>query len=261
MGLDTYPGGALFVIGSGILAVLGLLLTRRLIDLNGLRASHDVGGYLLSVVGTLYAVLLGLIVVDAMQKFQQARDITEREANSLADIFILSSCLEEPKREEIKKFCIDYSNQVLNTEWQDMDSGSYCPVARRMAVSLLQELIEIEPKTETQKVLFAQMVADASQVWQCRRTRINMVMDGVPAIEWITLIVGGIITVFFTFFFGLENLRLQIAMTAMVAMLISLNMYLVILFGYPFSGDLKISTEAFRINQGIYENRISSQAR
>ncbi len=258
MGLDTYLGGTFFIIGSGVLAVVGLLLTRRLIDLNGLRASHDVGGYLLSVVGTLYAVLLGLIVVDAMQKFQQARDITEKEANCLADIFILSSCLDEPKRNEIKNFCIDYSNQVVNTEWKDMDNGSYCPVARRMAVSLLQDLIKIEPKTENQKVLYAQMVADASQIWQCRRTRINMVLEGIPTIEWITLIAGGIITVFFTFFFGLENLRLQIAMTAMVAMLISLNMYLVILFGYPFSGDLKVSTEAFRINQGIYENRIST---
>lgn len=61
----------------------------------------------------------------------------------------------------------------------------------------------------------------------------------------------------FTFFFGLENLKLQVAMTAMVAMLISLNLYLVLLFGYPFSGDIRIGSEAFKIDLGIFEDHLN----
>ncbi len=79
MQLDSYFGGVVVVFLSTLVFVAGLLITRKLVDLNKLRASHEVGGYPLSVVGTLYAVLLGLVFVDAMEKFQVARDVTQSE--------------------------------------------------------------------------------------------------------------------------------------------------------------------------------------
>jgi hypothetical protein len=195
-----------------------------------------------------------------MEKFQTARDVTERESNKLADVFILASKLPEPKRTQVQKLCHDYAEQVVDIEWKDMADGAYCPQARRLAVGLMKAVIDFEPVTENQKALYPQMVEDASEVWQCRRTRTNLASHGVPAIEWITLIAGAVITVFFTFFFGLENLRLQMTMTFMVALLIALNMYLVVLFGYPFSGDLSISTDSFKTTLMIFENRLSLNA-
>lgn len=258
MNLDSDWGGVVLVFSGTVLSILGLLITRRLVNFDKLRASHDVGGYLLSVVGTLYAVLLGLVVVDAMGKFQLAREVTEREANALADVFMLARCLPSPKKEEVKKLCIDYAAQVINTEWADMQGGKYCPGAQYMAVSLMRNVLDTEPITENQKALYPILVHEANSVWQSRRARINMAVHGVAPAEWVTLIVGGVITVIFTFFFGLENLRLQIVMTSMVAILISLNIYLVLLFGYPFAGDLHISTDAFKIDQGIFDENVSS---
>ena len=48
-----------------------------------------VASYLLSVVGTLYAVTLGLIVVDSLGKFAEARMTTEGESNALADLILI----------------------------------------------------------------------------------------------------------------------------------------------------------------------------
>lgn len=64
MDLDNYWVGAALIIGLAFLSVAGLLAVRRYIHLDNLRKCHEVGGYLLSVVGTMYAVLLGLVVVD-----------------------------------------------------------------------------------------------------------------------------------------------------------------------------------------------------
>ena len=73
MKLDSYLSGFFLVGASTLVSVVGLLVVRRLLHTKNLISSHDVGGYLLSVVGTMYAVILGLIVVDAMAKFQEAR--------------------------------------------------------------------------------------------------------------------------------------------------------------------------------------------
>jgi hypothetical protein len=255
--LDSYTRGLLIVLASSLIAVLGLLITRKLLDMKKLPDSHEVSGYLLSVVGTLYAVLLGLVVVDAMQQFQQARTVTEHEASCLADIFLLSSKLPEPKRAQVKHLCSEYAAQVVAVEWKMMDNIKECPVARSLALELSQTLMDFEPKTQSQQIVYAQMISDCSQFWQNRRDRINIATNGIPKVEWITLIVGGFITVFFTYFFGLQNLRLQIMMTAMVATLISLNLFLVLLFGYPFAGDLCVSNKAFLTDQYIFTDKFS----
>ena len=253
--INSYGSGALLIFAAGVIAVFGLLVTRKVLDLKKLQDSHEVSGYLLSVVGTLYAVLLGLVVVDAMQQFQNARQVTEHEANCLADIYLLSSKLPEPKKTEVRKLCIDYTKQVIEVEWESMDNIKECPAARNLALDLTKSLMNFEPVTQNQQIIYAQMISDSTQFWQNRRDRINIAINGIPQIEWITLLLGGFITVFFTYFFGLQNLKLQIVMTAMVAVLISLNLYLVLLFGYPFSGDLSVNNKAFLMDQGIFSDK------
>ena len=65
---------------------------------------------------------------------------------------------------------------------------------------------------------------------------------------------GAIITVVFTYFFRLQSLRVQQAMIGMISLIIALNIYLMILFGYPYSGDLHVNPDRFRMNLKLFEN-------
>lgn len=241
----------LVIAGSTVLAAVGLLLTRRFMDQKALKDSHDVGGYLLSVTGTLFAVLLGLVVVDAMQNYQRAREIVERESNCLTDVVILADRLPEPRRSKVRNMCADYADQVVSTEWNQMSCASDCPLSREKAISLMQALMDFEPRTENEKALYPQMVQEASQFWQNREARITIAKTGLPALEWAALIAGAVITVFFTFFFVVENVAMQLAMTVMVAFLVSLNLMLLLMFAYPFSGDTGLGNDAFASVQEI----------
>jgi hypothetical protein len=76
------------IIGGAILVALAVVaLARRLFPHEALRQGHDATGNLLAVVGTLYAVLLGLIVVDAMANFERAMEVVQLESNCLADVY------------------------------------------------------------------------------------------------------------------------------------------------------------------------------
>jgi hypothetical protein len=254
MALNTYLGGFLLTVAAGVVAVLGLLLVRKVVHFEKLKPSHEVGGYLIAVVGALYAVLLGLIVVDAMQQYWKAREITESEVNNLADVYVLAGKLPEPTRSQVRKDCTDYAQQVVTTEWKQMNHGLYCPLARGKAIHLMQELVDFEPQTDSQRTLYSTMINDASTFWQNRQSRISIAQNGVPAVEWIVLVLGAAITVAFTYFFGLQNVKLQIIMTAMVAMLIALSLILLLLFAYPFSGDLCVQDEPFANLQELFQS-------
>jgi hypothetical protein len=242
----------MIILGGTLASVGGLLLARKSIHFEKLRPSHDVGGYLLSVVGTLYAVLLGFVIVDTMQQYQHARNVTELEANTLADIFIMSNRLHEPDRYKIRDACKGYINQVIDTEWSRMSCGDYCPISREKAVDLMRMLVDFSPQTEIEKSLYPSLVQESSVFWQNRQSRLLSAQNHLPLFEWTILILGSLIVIIFTFFFGLEHLKLQVLMTGLLGMLISLNFSLLLFFAYPFNSDLGIQAEAFKSVEDVF---------
>jgi hypothetical protein len=243
--LDSYFSGFLMIAAAAVLAIVGLVVVRRVLHARNLISSHDVGGYLLSVVGTLYAVILGLVVVDSMGKFHEARLKTEQEANALANLILLADQMPTDHRERLRKLTLDYVDLVVRVEWPTMDYGRHDPEARRAAIDLIEAVCRYQPASDKQRTIYEGQVASACELWNSRRSRIVTASHGVATLEWVVLIAGGIITVAFTYFFKLEHLNIQVVMTAMVSTIIALNLFLVLMFGYPFSGDLKVPPDVF----------------
>jgi hypothetical protein len=72
-------------------------------------------------------------------------------------------------------------------------------------------------------------------------------------VEWFVLVVGGAVTVLMAGLFSAESLGLQRFLTGLAALLIGLNLYLVSLFGYPFSGELCVSSQPFATDIAIFD--------
>ncbi|MBX6316595.1 MAG: DUF4239 domain-containing protein [Isosphaeraceae bacterium] len=253
MRIDSYISGVFLVSGSAAIAVLGLVVAHRLIDHRHLRATHAVAGNFLSVVGTLYAVLLGLIVIDAMGTFQRGLTATEQEANALADLYLLADQLPSAEAHEIQHLCSAYVNLVIDREWPALERGHDDPKTRAAAIALMKAILTYEPRTESEKAIYATELEAASQFWSSRRSRTLVCSHGIPALEWFVLLAGGITTVAITYFFFLDNFRLQAVLTAMVAVIIALNIFLVLMFGYPFSGDLQVRPDSFCIALEVFQ--------
>ena len=81
--LDYYWVGIPAIIAATILILYAQILVKKYIGIESIKKCHEVGGYYLAMVGTFYAVLLGLIVIDAMTRFQQAEKNIAVEASSL----------------------------------------------------------------------------------------------------------------------------------------------------------------------------------
>ena len=80
---------------------------------------------------------------------------------------------------------------------------------------------------------------------QSRRDRLIYSHNQIPDVEWFSLIVGGIMTIAFTMFFTSDHSLGQSIMTAMVTLLVSLNLYLAFLFSSPYTGDLQVPKDGF----------------
>lgn len=249
--------GVLIILVAVAAAVLLVALGRELYAREKLQQAHDLTGNLLSVVGTLYAVLLGLVVVDAMQRFAAAFAAVQEESNSLADIFMLADNLPLPQRETLQSACRTYARQVVELEWPLMARGQVSGDARRTAFSLVQTLRGFEPATESQKAVYPLILEQMRELWDCRRARTGTATSGIPAVEWFVLIAGAAVTVLFAGLFRTESVSLQRFLTVLTAVIIGLNLYLVNLFGDPFAGELTVSSRPFAIDIAIFDGRFT----
>jgi len=59
------------------------------------------------------------------------------------------------------------------------------------------------------------------------------------------LLTGAVITIIFTYFFTTSLFKTQLFMTGLITLIISINLYLVLVFGEPFGGDLKVSDDSY----------------
>jgi len=245
--LDSYAVGFLLIVASAVAAVLGLLMVRKTYDVQTLASAHGISGQYLSIVGTLYAVLLGLIVLDAVGRFDRAVDIIEEEANAISELIYLSGRMPAPSRAKVTELAVAYVHMVIDREWATLKHGQPLDEARELAFELMRVVRDWEPVSESEKATYATAVVVASDFWNARRHRILASQKGIPALEWCVVMVGGIVTVSLTYVFVFDDLRVQITLTAMVALLISLNIFLILMFGYPFSGDLRVSPRSFEV--------------
>lgn len=245
-----------FIITAGIVAATALVaVVRTVFKKELLQQAHDITGNLLSVVGTLYAVLLGLIVVDSLVHFEHAVDVVQKESNTLADIFLLAGRLPAAPRARVQETCKAYAHKVVEDEWPQMAQARASVEARKLAFELVKSLDGFEPTTESEKAVFPMLLEQMRQLWDYRRERIGTAEYGVPVIEWFVLILGGAVTILFAGLFRTQSVSLQRFLTALAALLIGLNLYLVSLFGYPFSGELTVSSRPFQVDIAIFEGR------
>jgi hypothetical protein len=252
--MNPYFFGFLVIAGTTTLAVSGMLVVRWRVSLPTLASYHEVAGYLLSVVGTLYAVLLGFVVVDAMQHMQDVRGLVSMEASGLANIFLCSEGLPPAKATTIRALCHDYAEEVINDEWQTLRQGKYSQKTFHSVFRIWKEITTYNPVTEREQNIHQQLIQEICSMTQNHRTRVISATHGVAPVMWLVLIVGGVFTVIFTYFFGVANLRVQALMTVLVAVTLSLNVYLVWVFGNPMATDLGVKPGPFQLDLLIFDS-------
>ena len=172
MSIDTYAAGTVLIGASTVAAVAGLILMRRFGYFRRLAISHEASGQYLSLVGTLYAVLLGLIVVNAMARFQTAVTLVGDETNALAELIYLAGGMPGPQKADIHRRAAITVKLVINEEWPVMAEGRHLPAARRSCLELMHVVRDWEPASESEKAVYAEAVTAASDFWNARRLRI-----------------------------------------------------------------------------------------
>jgi hypothetical protein len=106
---------------------------------------------------------------------------------------------------------------------------------------------DFRPGTQSEQALRSQGLEQLDDLDEHRALRLLEVREGLPPILWVVLVVGGVITVAFTFLFGIKIPWLHMLAVAALTAIITLIIYTIAVLHYPFNGDLRVGPDAFEL--------------
>jgi ABC-type multidrug transport system fused ATPase/permease subunit len=238
----------IIVVGfAAVFAMGGVLLVRCFVPHNKLKTHHDVADPILGALAAVYAVLLAFVVVTVWQGFDRSNANVQLEANYLADIYRDSEAFSEDFHRKVGDLLREYRQTVIDDEWKTMAKGEMSPKVEKLMNQIWAIYTAYQPRTPTEQSFFDESVWKLNSFRELRRQRIMDSRTGIEPLLWFVLVVGGISTISFTFFFGAENLKAQIIMAVLLSITISLILFTIMELDFPFTGDIAISPEPFKM--------------
>lgn len=120
------------------------------------------------------------------------------------------------------------------------------PQAWSIYLRLHEAIQNQQPATPAAVARYDEAVRAGDQVGSSRRQRLNQAADGIPALLWATLILGGAITVGFAFLFGMKSTVTHALVMFSLTLLIGGLLLVIYEMNFPFSG-IRVGPESFEL--------------
>jgi hypothetical protein len=227
-------------------ALAGLYLVRKRYPAEVLKENHEVAAIIFNAFGLFYGVMVAFVVFVTWSGYSDATRNLQMEANEVADIFHSAEAFPDPASKTIKQALMDYTAAVDGNELKRMSSGEIGLHSTGALLSLMTIFYQIDEKSIPNKELYAETLKRLNDLAQYRRLRIFAGNDTVPLAIWLVLLVGGVFTVSYTFFFGMKNIKAQYLITTTLTVTITLILFLIYVLDHPFTGSSKVSAQPLK---------------
>ncbi len=247
LALPTWLIGVLLVVVVPALVLLVQWGIRRRWPALAVGEHNDVVGFIIAVVGVIYAVLLGFVVIVTWESFNSAESIVGQEASTLRSIHRESAAFPPETREQIQGLVRQYAAEVVSEEWPAMaDAEPGDPRVGDVLDELTAAIASVPVSTPAQEEFVGAEAQRLSELVALRSERLDYADRGIPEVLWVALVVGGVVTVGFALLFGLRRAVLHSLMVGSLAALVGVLFFVTLVINYPFAGDVAVEPEPFQ---------------
>ncbi len=247
--LLNLPPAISFLIVSAVttaVALAGLRYVRKKYPAEVLKENHEVAAIIFNAFGLLYGVVVAFVVFVTWSGYDDATKNLQMEANEADDIFHITEAYPDPARKMIQQALMDYVASVYNDELKRMSQGDISLHSNRAMATLITEFYQMDEKSVPNRELYGESLRGMNKLAEYRRLRIFAGNNTIPSVIWVVLLIGGLITVSYTYFLGVKNIRAQYLMTAALTVTITLILVLIYILDHPFTGESSVSLKPLK---------------
>lgn len=202
---------------------------------------NEVGGFIIAVAGSLYAVVLGFLTLVAWQHYSDARQLVAGEAAAAVDGWHVAVGLPPSQRTHIRQDILEYSLRMVEHEWPLMLGGNSDLRSGIVIMDAIGRTESFAPRNFGESNAQSATLQQLGIIHDDRQRRLADTTSGIARFEWLVLAIGAGCVLCFCWVFGLANAQVHLLMTSAVTVIIVSTLVLLFELQYPFRGGLGIS--------------------
>ena len=179
----------LIVLGAAAAAVLALGLVQRRASA-ALLTDSGRGRPVITVTGTLVAVVLAFVILAAFQTYNGAKDGAQTEASAVLDMSRIAAFFPAAERDQLRGEFVCYGRAVVEQEWPAMRHGRSSPLVDHWIGGALGVFGRLELDSARERLAFQELLNQAATRTSGRQQRLSEDSPTVPTPLWIALIFG-----------------------------------------------------------------------
>jgi hypothetical protein len=221
------------------LSILLLYLVRRWARYQVRKGHNDAVSSIFNKAGTVFGIMLAFVVVILWQEYNKSGDRAVKEGTEAFELYQdLRLYPNQKQAAGAANSLVHFAKLVITDEYPAMARMQLSPATERAMIQVRGELQHIKPETLQEQILYTKLLRDLESLSKMRQERLADMESSLPGIFWGALIVGVIITIFFSILLGAEKFWLHSLLTSMLAVILGTTFFLIIELDYPFMGKL-----------------------
>jgi hypothetical protein len=237
----------LLVVGLILAVVLfGVWLARRYVPATREGFDAEVSSQLLGVVATVFGLLLAFVVVITFQGYSDADSTARQEADALAQIVRDSGAFSAADHARVGAAAGAYVRAVVNDEWPRLREGHNSALAWSKVGALYRALESADPTTPAARSFYDDSVSRLNDALAARRHRISVASGELSSLVAGLLLLGTFVILGYVVLVGSRSAAFHAIGAGSIALVLGFSLAVLLLYNYPYSGDLAINPHAFQ---------------
>jgi hypothetical protein len=197
------------------------------------------------LIGTMAALVLGLLIASAKSSYDaKSTEIKQITAN----IILLDLQLEQygPDAQNLRIVLRKAISPLIDQIWSEGDRVRFSPfMATVEATELVNKLRQLQPNTDSQRVLQTQLLSAVADLSKARLALFTQSNDAIPA-PFLVILILWLAVIFVSFGLFVRPNRIAILTFFIGGLSVASAIFLILEMGQPFTGLMQISSETLR---------------
>jgi len=221
-----------------VAAVAAKLLVRRRAPEGGWFTDFPRSAGSLSLIGTMFAVMLAFVILFSLQSYQRAREGSSIEAVAVTELNAVATVFPPPTSDRLRGGLVCYGRAVVYDEWPAMREGGSSQLVESWVDKMHDEFAATAPHEARQEAAYGQWFDEIAQRRDGRRERLAEAAPTLPMPLWFALGIGATLTLAYMVVQAdkRESLLIQAIPIAFVAALVTAGLLVVVFLDNPYSG-------------------------
>ena len=245
--LNHLPDWALaliFVVGTVIVVVAAFALVCRFLSAwRAERSSQTIAGVAAMVI-TIFALVLAFVIVNLYNSYVSATNNVAAEATSLTELVQDARGFPSAAQARVDRAVGRYVADVRR-EFRALRAGHPDPRAQQELDDIFHALESYTPATFPQQQFYVSATEQLHMIVQERESRIDAAETSIPKPLLQLMLLLAVLTLATSLFIQTHYWRVDLAIVATIAVVVSAGLLTAVILQYPFSGSIAVTAEPF----------------